>query len=53
MIEGQPSRTALAAATHRAVHQIVEGGRIFTDKLAVPLLGVPHTALIAAAAANP
>jgi methyltransferase (TIGR00027 family) len=36
---GQPSRTALAAATHRAVHQIVEHGWIFSDPLAVPILG--------------
>jgi methyltransferase (TIGR00027 family) len=36
---GQPSRTALAAATHRAVHQILELGRIFADPLAVRILG--------------
>jgi len=36
---GQASRTALAAATHRAVHQILEEGRIFADPLAIPILG--------------
>jgi methyltransferase (TIGR00027 family) len=40
---GQPSRTAFAAATHRAAHQLLEGGRIFADPLAVPILGKdPH-----------
>jgi methyltransferase (TIGR00027 family) len=37
--EGQPSRTALAAAAHRAAHQILEGGSIFTDPLALRILG--------------
>jgi methyltransferase (TIGR00027 family) len=35
---GQPSRTAQGAAVHRAVHQIVEGGFIFTDPFAVDIL---------------
>jgi methyltransferase (TIGR00027 family) len=35
----EPSRTAWGAARHRAVHQLIEGGRIFTDPLAVPILG--------------
>src|SRR5208283_3527559 len=34
-----PSRTALAAATHRAAHQILEKGCIFNDPLALPILG--------------
>lgn len=34
-----PSRTAWSAANHRAAHQIAEHGRIFTDPLAVPILG--------------
>lgn len=37
---GQPSRTALAAATHRAAHQILERGRIFADPLALRILGI-------------
>jgi methyltransferase (TIGR00027 family) len=44
MEPGMPSRTALAAATHRAAHQILEQGRIFTDPLAVRILGAdPET----------
>jgi methyltransferase (TIGR00027 family) len=38
MEKGQPSRTAQAAAAHRAAHQILESGRIFTDPLAVRIL---------------
>ncbi|MGA2813784.1 MAG: SAM-dependent methyltransferase [Candidatus Acidiferrum sp.] len=34
-----PSRTALAAATHRAAHQILEKGSIFNDPLALRILG--------------
>jgi methyltransferase (TIGR00027 family) len=34
-----PSRTAWSAANYRAAHQIAEGGRIFTDPLAIPILG--------------
>jgi methyltransferase (TIGR00027 family) len=36
---GVPSRTALAAAAHRAAHQVLEQGRIFADPLAVRILG--------------
>ena len=39
MLEQQPSRTALAAATHRAAHQILERGLLFADPLALPILG--------------
>ena len=35
----EPSRTAWGAARHRAVHQIIEGGRIFSDPIAVPIIG--------------
>ena len=31
----EPSRTALGAAFHRAAHQVLEHGRIFTDPLAL------------------
>jgi methyltransferase (TIGR00027 family) len=34
-----PSRTALAAAKHRAAHQVLDEGRIFTDPLALKILG--------------
>ena len=36
---GKPSRTALAAAFHRAAHQVLEQGRIFADPLALAILG--------------
>jgi len=39
MEPAQPSRTALAAAAHRAAHQLLEGGRIFADPLALRILG--------------
>lgn len=39
-MENGPSRTALATAYARAYHQIADRPRIFTDALAVPLLGV-------------
>ena len=45
MQPGQPSRTARAAATHRAVHQILEQGRIFADPLALRILGEDGEAL--------
>ncbi len=41
---GQPSRTAFSAARYRAAHQVIEGGGIFSDPLAVPILGVPPDA---------
>lgn len=43
---GQPSRTARAAAAHRAVHQLLEKGRIFEDPLALCILGEDAGALI-------
>lgn len=42
-----PSRTALAVAVHRAVHQMAEGGRIFSDPFAIAILGPDSEALIA------
>jgi methyltransferase (TIGR00027 family) len=39
MQSGEPSRTARAAAAHRAAHQVLEGGRIFADPLALRILG--------------
>jgi len=43
MQSGKPSRTAWAAAAHRAVHQVAEAGRIFCDPLAVRILGEDNT----------
>jgi methyltransferase (TIGR00027 family) len=39
MLQGSPSRTALGAAAHRAAHQVLEQGRIFSDPLALRILG--------------
>ena len=41
METGQPSRTAFSAARYRAAHQVMEGGEIFRDPLAVRIIGVP------------
>jgi len=40
MHEREPSKTAFAAAAHRAAHQVLEHGRIFADPLAVRILGL-------------
>jgi methyltransferase (TIGR00027 family) len=50
---GQPSRTAFAAAEHRAAHQLLEGGRIFADPLAIPILGKNANEIAQEAAAHP
>ena len=43
---GQPSRTAFAAARARALHQLADPPRVFTDPLAIPILGVDPAELI-------
>jgi methyltransferase (TIGR00027 family) len=53
MQDGQPSRTALAAAVQRAAHQTLDGGKIFNDPFARILLGPEADALIEAVAADP
>jgi methyltransferase (TIGR00027 family) len=54
MVEhGRASRTALGAAGHRAAHQVLEGGRIFADPLAVRILGSYADELIKKAEAEP
>lgn len=50
---GQPSRTARAAAAHRAAHQILERGSIFADPLALPILGEDAEALVREAEGDP
>ncbi len=56
MIEGQPSRTALAVAVLRAVHQVADAPVVFADPLALPILGPDGPAVVraqvAAAAAS-
>ena len=53
MQEGKPSRTAWAAAAHRAAHQILEGGRIFADPLALRILGEEAESVAREAEAQP
>ena len=45
MEAGQPSRTALGAAILRAQHQVLEGGCIFTDPLALSIIGADAASL--------
>src|SRR5580700_465352 len=53
MQSGEPSRTALAAARHRAAHQVLEGGRIFADPLAARILGEDFDAIARDAGIHP
>jgi len=53
MQPGQPSRTALSAAAHRAAHQILEEGRIFADPLALRILGQDEESLLREAQSHP
>ena len=53
MQPGQFSRTALGAASHRAAHQVLEGGRIFADPLALRILGEDAETAVAEASENP
>jgi methyltransferase (TIGR00027 family) len=50
---GQASRTALGAAAHRAAHQVLEQGRIFSDPLALRILGADAEAAITEANNHP
>ena len=40
MQTGEPSRTAMAAAFHRASHQVLDHGGIFSDPLALRILNM-------------
>jgi methyltransferase (TIGR00027 family) len=53
MQRSQPSRTALAAAVHRAAHQVLEQARLFYDPLALRILGPDAMALVREAAEDP
>ncbi|MEJ1931627.1 SAM-dependent methyltransferase, partial [Nostoc sp. NIES-2111] len=53
MHERQPSRTAFGAAGYRAAHQVLEGGRVFSDPYARRILGPDGEALIAALSVGP
>jgi methyltransferase (TIGR00027 family) len=52
-MRGQASLTAKGAATHRAVHQLLEHGAIFRDPLAVAILGEDPEAIVKEANENP
>jgi methyltransferase (TIGR00027 family) len=52
-MRGEASLTAKGAATHRAVHQLLEGGRIFKDPFAVSILGEDPDAIVREAEENP
>lgn len=53
MKHGEASRTALGAAGRRAAHQTLEGGAVFSDALAIPILGEDADKAIASARAQP
>ena len=53
MQKGKPSRTAWAAAAHRAAHQVLEDGRIFADPLALRIMGDAADAAVRDAEDNP
>ena len=53
MQPGQPSRTALGAAYHRAAHQVLERGGIFTDPLAARILGADAETAVREAQSDP
>lgn len=53
MQTGKPSQTALAAAFHRAAHQVLEQGPIFADPLAIRILGLDAQSVARRAEENP
>ncbi len=53
MRRGEPSHTAFGAATHRAVHQDLEGGVVFADPLAWAILGADRETSLAEAREAP
>lgn len=53
MLTAKASETALRVAAHRAAHQLLEKGEIFTDPYAAKILGAEAQALVERAAADP
>lgn len=53
MEQGKHSRTAYGAALHRAAHQLLDGGCIFRDPLALRILGRNGAAAVAEAGEQP
>jgi methyltransferase (TIGR00027 family) len=52
MQEGQPSQTALGAASLRAAHQVLDRGNIFSDPLATRIVGADELEAAIARAQN-
>ncbi len=52
-MQAEASLTAKGAAKHRAVHQLLEGGRILSDPLAVAMLGEDPNAIVREAEEDP
>ena len=50
---GKPSRTAWAAAAHRAAHQVLEQGSVFADPLALRILGKDAETVVREAEVQP
>jgi methyltransferase (TIGR00027 family) len=44
--KGEPSRSALTVAALRAVHQLLDEPLVFSDRIALPLLGAPAEAAL-------
>lgn len=53
MLISEPSRTAIGAAAHRATHQLLEDGAVFSDPLALSILGIPAEELLKRAEERP
>lgn len=53
MLHGEASLTARRAAFHRAAHQLVENGAIFTDPFAIALLGEDPQTIMRETAGRP
>jgi methyltransferase (TIGR00027 family) len=49
----QPSRTALGAAAYRAAHQVLDGGDIFLDPMALAILGPEADVMVERISAGP
>lgn len=49
----QPSRTALGAAGYRAAHQLLDGGKVFSDPFARTILGDGADGIIAGLSGSP
>ncbi len=53
MDSGQPSHTAFAAAAQRAAHQLLDHGSIFSDPLALRIVGIDADEVVRRAESDP